>query len=287
MRIRSLNFATSIDVLPTGAIVEDRGPYVVVRSPSNPTHYWGNFLLYREPPVVGDRERWEHDFAREVKTGRHLAFGWDITTGELGAARDEFLEAGYELGREATLVATPDGLRAHARASHDVRIRQLDPTPGVDEDGWAAAYAVQLANRDEGHAEADYAAFLEARTSDRRKRFCAGQGAWFIAEDAASGVAVASCGVIVTDGRARFQSVDVVEAARRRGVASRLVYEAGRAAVEQFGARQLVIVADVDYHALALYESLGFVPCEQSVGVCWWPTAPRAGRHPDRGSGRN
>jgi len=37
---RSLVWATDIDVLPQGRIVQRRERYLVVRSPSNPLHYW-------------------------------------------------------------------------------------------------------------------------------------------------------------------------------------------------------------------------------------------------------
>ncbi|MBC7462439.1 MAG: hypothetical protein H7287_13865, partial [Thermoleophilia bacterium] len=106
-RIRSLNIATSIDVLPSGVIVEDRGPYVVVRSPSNHAHFWGNFLVYREPPRAGDRASWEAGFAREIAAGTHFAFTWDPVDGEVGDAVSEFVAVGYELEEEVALIATP------------------------------------------------------------------------------------------------------------------------------------------------------------------------------------
>jgi hypothetical protein len=43
--------------------------------------------------------------------------------------------------------------------------------------------------------------------------------------------------------------------------------QAGRLTAARFGAERLVIAADVDYHALGLYESLGFVRREQTVSV--------------------
>jgi hypothetical protein len=32
----------------------DRGAYIVVRTPYNPTIYWGNFLLFEKSPAEGD-----------------------------------------------------------------------------------------------------------------------------------------------------------------------------------------------------------------------------------------
>jgi ribosomal protein S18 acetylase RimI-like enzyme len=275
MQLRSLNYATSIDVLPIGVIVEDRGPYVVVRSPSNLTHYWGNFLLYRHPPELGDRARWEADFEREIASGHHLAFGWDTVEGEVGAAEADFVSAGYELEREVTLVATREELRAHARASHEVIVRELDPAEGADVEAWNAVVELQVAGRDAGHDEADYRAFAQARLADRRRRFRSGDGGWFVAETAAGELA-ASCGVLVTNGRGRYQAVDTAVAFRRRGIARRMVHDVGVEAFTAYGAEQLVIVAEAGYHALPLYESLGFVERERTAGLVWWPGAPRA-----------
>ena len=51
---RSLVWATSIDVLPPDRVVERRDGYLVVRSPANPAHYWGNLLLFDDAPAAGD-----------------------------------------------------------------------------------------------------------------------------------------------------------------------------------------------------------------------------------------
>jgi ribosomal protein S18 acetylase RimI-like enzyme len=48
------------------------------------------------------------------------------------------------------------------------------------------------------------------------------------------------------------------------------VVEAARRASADYGAKQLVIVADVGYHALGLYESLGFRRAERVFGACFW-----------------
>jgi hypothetical protein len=42
----SVGWASSIDVLPIDKVLERRGDYLAVRSPGNPSHYWGNFLLF-------------------------------------------------------------------------------------------------------------------------------------------------------------------------------------------------------------------------------------------------
>jgi ribosomal protein S18 acetylase RimI-like enzyme len=97
-----------------------------------------------------------------------------------------------------------------------------------------------------------------------------GRGAWYVALDPSSGAVAASCGIVVTDGRARYQAVGTTLEYRRRGICSRLVVDAARHSAEAYGAQRFVIVADLGYHALGLYESLGFVRAEHVVGVCLW-----------------
>ena len=82
---------------------------------------------------------------------------------------------------------------------------------------------------------------------------------------------VGSCGIVATAGRGRFQVVDTALAFRSRGICSRLVVEAARLSAAEYGVARFVIVADLHYHALGLYESLGFERAEQLSGVCCWP----------------
>ena len=150
-------------------------------------------------------------------------------------------------------------------------------------DLWAAVLDLQVASREPGHTEADYREFVTGRMEDRRTRFRAGDGAWFVAQRP-DGTVASSCGVVVTHGRCRYQAVDTHPDHRRLGIATRLVHDAGRSALDRFGAQHLVIGALADYHALPLYESLGFVPRDRNLAVSWWRSAPDAARHPRVGA---
>ena len=58
---------------------------------------------------------------------------------------------------------------------------------------------------------------------------------------------------------------------RRRGIASRLVVDAARHSASAYGAKRFVIAADLGYHALGLYETLGFERREEHVGLLLRP----------------
>src|SRR4051812_22933102 len=106
--VQSVGWASSIDVLPLDKVVERRSGYVAVRSPSNPGHYWGNFLLFDAPPRQGDASRWEalfeDSFGNEHRVG-HRSFAWGRTETDLGAARSEFVDRGYSLEESVALIA--------------------------------------------------------------------------------------------------------------------------------------------------------------------------------------
>jgi len=261
-------------VLPVNRVVEEREGYLVIRSASNPTHYWGNLLLFDDPPIAGDGARWEERFESEFggdSRVAHLAFGWDRVDGALGRAREEFVARGYKLEETVGLVATPNRVRPHPRENRYVGVRALEPAVGVDEDLWEQVLALQVAGRDERFDEVSYREYSSRRLEDLRALFRLGRGAWYVALDADGAEVVASCGVVVTGGRGRFQAVDTKTAYRRRGICSRLVVEAAHRAAEQHGAQLLVIAADAGYHALGLYESLGFQRLERVCGVCRQP----------------
>lgn len=270
--LSSLVWATDIDVLPIDRVVERRPGYIVVRSPSNPTHYWGNLLLFDAPPGSGDGERWEQLFTDEFATDAlvsHTTFAWDRIDGVLGAS-DEFVARGYELEETVGLVATRDQIRHRARENRAVEIRALDPAR--DAALWSGVLELAVATRAAHHPEASFRRFASQRLSDLRTLFGAGQGAYYVAiHPAAPTDVIASCGLVVTGGRGRFQSVQTAPDHRNKGIGSRLVCEAAhRSAGERF-----VIAADPAYHALGLYESLGFTRAERVAGLCRSPHPKR------------
>ena len=74
-------------------------------------------------------------------------------------------------------------------------------------------------------------------------------------------------------GIARYQNVETQPEFRRRGLATQLVYEAGVQALDQLGARTLVIVADPDDEAIRIYRAAGFQDRERQVQLWQEPQA--------------
>jgi ribosomal protein S18 acetylase RimI-like enzyme len=269
---RSLVWATNIDVLPPERVVHRRDGYLAVRSPTNPTHYWGNLLVFDEAPAPGDGERWEERFATEFSDEprvKHRTFAWDRTDDARGVAQEEFAARGYDVELSVGMIALPDQIHPHPRANADVVVKALDPeSGGPDERHWQQVLELQAGGRDPDSSETEeaYGVFSRARQAELRTGFRAGAGAWCVAVDGDQ--VVGSMGIVVTGGRARYQAVDTARGHRRRGICSRLLVDAARHAVATYGADRLVIVADPDYHAASIYESVGFRPVERVCGVC-------------------
>jgi GNAT superfamily N-acetyltransferase len=269
--ISSLVWATDIDVLEESHVLDRRDGYWVVLSPANPTFWWGNFLLFDDAPGPGDGERWERIFD-EAFAGHsevtHRSFAWDRTDGAAGDADRELLTRGYELEQTTGLIATPSEIRPHARANEVADVRVLDPAS--DEQLWDQVIAVQLAQAGHEHGDAEYnETFLRRRQTTLRDLFRNGRGAWYVA--VLDGEVAASLGIVVTGARARYQTVDTAQAHRRKGLATRLVVDAAAHAASNHAIDHFVMAADPDYHAIGIYESVGFRPRERVVGALLKP----------------
>jgi hypothetical protein len=67
MRIRSLGYRTDLIFARAHGQVANRGDHLVIRTPSNPGFYWGNFLL---SPVRRSKGRWSAFTRRSPRASR-------------------------------------------------------------------------------------------------------------------------------------------------------------------------------------------------------------------------
>jgi GNAT superfamily N-acetyltransferase len=254
--VRSLGYRTDLMVRALeGASIDDRGSYLVIRSPANPTYWWGNFLLLANPPRPGEAEDWLATFAAAFPDAKHIALGIDVTEVSAVNIRD-FTSLGLRLQRSAVLTARD--LNQPPHPNRTATIRHL--TGDAD---WQQAAALRaVLNEGEPGAEPT---FLHARVAAERALTEAGHGVWFGAF--LNGELVAQLG-LVTDGKgiARYQNVETHPSARRKGLAGTLVWQAGRYGLTDLGASTLVMLADPLDVAIRVYRSVGFTDTETQVG---------------------
>jgi len=259
--VASLGFRTDLMVLALGGSeIEHRERHVVVRTPTNPTYWWGNFVLFADPVEPGDLPERLALFAAAFPGAEHVAWGIDSVDGTIGA-EDDLAAAGFELSRDTVLIAT--ALRPPSR-DVDAELRRL-----AGDDDWQQALELRIAclPDDEHYTEP----FVRAHLAASRALCERGSATWFGAFE--RGSLRAALGVVSDgNGLARFQMVETHPESRRRGLASALVHRAGSAALDA-GAERLVIVADPAYHAIDLYRAVGFEDREPKVELTRRPPA--------------
>ncbi|MCG3208814.1 MAG: hypothetical protein FOGNACKC_02426 [Anaerolineae bacterium] len=263
MKVRSLGYRTDLIFPAFDGEIIDRGDYLVILTPDNPTFHWGNFLLLSNPPGPGDLVNWKTIFNEEIGSRlnvEHQAFAWDTVTGELGQVKP-FLDDGFNLIQ--SVVLTTDRVNPPPKYNHEIVVRPL-----TSAGEWEQAFQNQIVCRPPEFSLAGYQVFKQQQMERYRQMTRAGLGVWmgaFLEEQL-----VADLGVFVTGKIGRFQQVGTHPDYRRRGICGTLVYQASRYALEYLAINTLVMVADENYHAAKIYESLGFKPTERQVSLEWW-----------------
>ena len=265
MNVKSLGYRTDMIFHAFDGEIIDRGRYLVIRTPANPTFYWGNFLLFADPPQESDLSVWSELFAREVgvppKT-QHQVFGWDTVDGEEGVIQP-FLDAGFRRNHGVVLTCSePRRPAAYPPAPVSGRALHTDAE-------WDQVVELQVASRDAEHEESGYREFRRRQMARYRRMVDAGLGNWYAAF--LDEQPVADLGLFHSDGIGRYQSVGTHPNFRRRGIASALIVEAGRQSKAVYNLHTLVIVAEEASNAARLYQSLGFRATEHQTGLERWP----------------
>lgn len=259
MKVRSLGYQTDLALLRLGGSeVLDQGDHLVVRTPDNPTYWWGNFLLLDSPPPVEETDQWLETFALQFPDARHVALGFDGTEGSVEDLSG-FTAAG--LKAEGAGVMTARQVHAPPRPNEQAMYRPLD-----SDDDWLQQVELRLACDAADPASRADRTFVETKANTMRALTDAGHGRWFGAF--LDGQLASSMGLFTTtSGLARFQSVETHPEARGQGLAGTLVHFVSQFGFEQLGAHTLVMVADRDYLAIRIYRSVGFADTETQLQV--------------------
>jgi len=254
-----LGFETDLMLVAFDGRVQRRDGYWVARRPRSPDHVWGNLLVLDAPPAAAtaEVERWTTCFRNEFSSGtRHVALGWPAGPAE---AVHPFVARGFD-PIDAVTLATRAPQFAPGAAS-DAVVRPLRSNSE-----WRAAAALTRQMHGE-RPDPRLDAWLERQLRRHRSLVDAGLGAWYGAFLGATLAACLGLYVRAEDGLARYQLVVTGRRYRRRGLALRLVAEAGLDARARLGAETLVILAEPHGPAADLYRASGFTDVARSHGV--------------------
>jgi RimJ/RimL family protein N-acetyltransferase len=245
------------------AQIEDRGDHLVVRTPHNPTYWWGNFLLYAKPPREGQADDWIAEFDATIRLAQpesaHLAFG--IAGGGDFELPADFAAAGLVKHRTTVLTLKRELLDpAVPPLSREYGVRALELPARIGE-----IVELESAINAGEHAEPGYSQFREREMQRYTAMQDAGLGHWFgvFARQQPKGERlVASCGLFREKRGfgmvSRFRDVGTHPEWRQRGLATALLHAVCRHGFEVMGDETIVIATDPDDRAIRIYEAIGF-----------------------------
>ncbi|MEO8805768.1 MAG: GNAT family protein [Burkholderiaceae bacterium] len=266
----SLGWRTDLNFVRFDGELTARADCLVVRTPANPTYWWGNFLLFDHAPRAGDAAEWTRRFEAEIgrhqAESRHTTFGVDAR--EAFVLPHDFVERGFSLYASNVLTMRREQLRApRTPLPPGFRVAALM----LPEQSAEGVELQVLCDAGEHLPVEDYRLFRQRQMTRYQAMARRGLGDWFgvFAETASGEQLVADCGLFHagqgTDALGRFQHVETHPAFRRRGLCSALIHAVCTDAFERLKLQTLVIVADPLDVAIGLYESLGF-----ERGVASW-----------------
>jgi GNAT superfamily N-acetyltransferase len=241
-------WATDLAVMRHGgALVEDRGDHLVVRTPAVPTYHWGNCIFVLDD-TVDDAERWIRAFH-----AAHPDAPW-IAIGLARYPDDKAAWDAHGVGLELDDVLSTRTLPRQAPLAQGYVVREL-----VGDEDWEQVVRRGVAENAETDAyePASHELFLRGRAAQQRAICERGVAAFFGAF--ADGVLVAEVGIVDCGGIARYQSVGTDAGHRRRGLCSHLLGVAARFAADR-GCTQWVIITEATNPAGRVYRGVGFEP---------------------------
>jgi ribosomal protein S18 acetylase RimI-like enzyme len=260
VHVASLGFRTDLGINRlSGAEISARDGYIVVRTPANPSYWWGNYIILPGPLELDRAERARSIFVTEFPKAPHVAIGVDGTDGDAGDP--QAIEA-LGVSVDVNTVLSAERLRQPERRDRVLGEKATFRTLS-DDDDWTQATQLRVAVYPDPDSH-EYREFLAKQLAASRDICRRGAGAWFGAF--VDGRLVATLGLVAVErGLGRYQTVETHPDYRRRGLASRLLYESSRYGRRTLGVQTMVIVADPQDQAIRLYRALGFSDSERQV----------------------
>lgn len=249
---QDLSYRTDFIFHHHNGVVEEHADYWVVRTPSNPTFWFGNFVLFKRAPIAADLDSWltVHDEAFGESLNHHI-FGWDVPQeGDISA----FLAAGFKTSHGISLALTEYTMPVPINPSVTVR-------PILTDEDWEAVINEQiLVDRVDFANPEDGGEFRRKQMMAYRPLIAKGRGHWWGAF--IENKLVGNMGLFFDEANivGRFQNVSTHPAHRRKRICTTLLDHIVRHTFETVEAKQLVICtgADDDNAAIPTYKNFGF-----------------------------
>lgn len=261
-----LGFRTDAILHEFGAQLIERDDCLVVRTPGNPTFYWGNALLLPRAPADGDLQHWLRRFDEEITQqqpdSQHVAIGIDAN--HAGQPLPSWEAAGF-VRRVTCTLTLPQGVPPTGWVA-----LPLGHHFGLVELPAESAALMDLEATDAADFEpAAYRAYLQVQHQCYGRMAAQDRLRWFGIRDGAH--LVASCGLMRSSAApgavGRFQRVITHPQWRRRGLCTALVQRVVAWAQSEWQIGPLVMGADPADVAIGIYRHVGFVDRETDWGL--------------------
>lgn len=247
MELKSVGLNSDLYIISNTSNVIDRIDYLKIETPGNPEFFWGNFLIFPNPPQKDDYDNWIKVFKQEFghnKNIKHIAFTWDIFGGkpELG----QFINAGFIL--EETVLMSANELKI-IKPNSNIEYRLISSP-----NDWEQLVELQI---ETGLLELNYnpkiyREFIQRRFSDYKIMVDKNLGSWFGAF--LNGKLVSDLGLFGNSKNMRFQSIETKLEHRNQGIAQNLMLFAANSLKSE----NYILQADSKGRAIDLYMKMGF-----------------------------
>lgn len=164
MKLKSLGHKSDLIFPEWNGIVKNSKTHMVIRTPSNPKFFWGNYLIFPEPPQAGDFKVWCKLFDQEIGCFPgigHKAFTWDTINGEKGFLKP-FLDAGYTLER-SVILAADQVVPPVKKCDLDIEIRSV-----ITDSEWHQVFENQKHSNDGTFNKDSYAVYIQGQIQNYR-----------------------------------------------------------------------------------------------------------------------
>jgi ribosomal protein S18 acetylase RimI-like enzyme len=248
--MNNLGFLTDFKLLGANSEVKEYADFFLVKTPLSPTFIEGNCMVLKSPKLLENKANLESRFKTHFETvinQHHVSFKL------MSKPSDELLQAYLQDEYEYDKLAVMTYVGAKNIAS------VLDPKIGTirtfnSNSDWEKWAKNEIEERPMIYTEASFKEYLFARVDVYKELAAKGFGDFYGVFR--NGELLASAGLYIFDGIGRFQQVRTMEKARRQGICKALIQFIYTENASQM--QEAVIVADEEYHALKLYEGLGF-----------------------------
>lgn len=234
---------------------EDKGEYVIQRTPLEPDYWFGNRIIWRGP--IGEPQPILTAFRTAFPKAPHCVISFD---------RPDFDPPDWFSTLPDFEVDETDVMRLNGPLSGPALPEGLRFRPIRTDADWAAVTSLQTRTGIElGHDPKGHAVYNTRKYRQVRAECEAGQSHWFGVFD---GDRLAADMGIVTDGRiARFQQVETAEDFRRQGLCGGLLRQVHQYIVARHPGATFVIEAEAEGAAGRIYARAGFRKVERDISL--------------------